>query len=161
MFCKRTFGPLTHADWRYSWESSRVPTDRYARSRLAITTGWYSGPVNKLISRHNEAPIHLADCLAWCGLSWMNGLIYRALGATNKGETDIIICKLPVHLTSPRIYLLTNVWRLRVPYYTKRDNLKRKSTMDVSSDLPGPGQLTLSMLALFMGMFTANLDTTI
>ncbi|KAJ6023650.1 hypothetical protein N7540_004447, partial [Penicillium herquei] len=32
---------------------------------------------------------------------------------------------------------------------------------DASSDLPGPGRLALTMLALFMGMFTANLDSTI
>lgn len=30
-----------------------------------------------------------------------------------------------------------------------------------SSDLPGPGRLALTMFALFMGMFTANLDSTI
>ncbi|KAL4899641.1 hypothetical protein BDW74DRAFT_188945 [Aspergillus multicolor] len=33
--------------------------------------------------------------------------------------------------------------------------------MDASSDLPGPAHLALTMFALFMGMFTANLDSTI
>jgi MFS family permease len=32
---------------------------------------------------------------------------------------------------------------------------------DASSDLPGPGRLAATMFALFMGMFTANLDSTI
>lgn len=32
---------------------------------------------------------------------------------------------------------------------------------NASSDLPGPGRLALTMFALFMGMFTANLDSTI
>jgi MFS family permease len=34
-------------------------------------------------------------------------------------------------------------------------------TDGATSDLPGPGRLALTMFALFMGMFTSNLDSTI